>query len=126
MIITQVHLGTIKGHSKVCSFATQHNVTDAVLRERAVGMLTAGMSTGAVAREFYVNFSTVTCLQRRFKEFGSTSNRPYNRRPRVTTSGPGLYGNCSAQNHKALQRVVRSAQRITGGKLPALQDTYTT
>uniref|UniRef100_A0AAZ3QQU1 Alkylated DNA repair protein AlkB homologue 8 N-terminal domain-containing protein n=1 Tax=Oncorhynchus tshawytscha TaxID=74940 RepID=A0AAZ3QQU1_ONCTS len=36
------------------------------------------------------------------------------------------YGNCSSHNRKALQRVVRSAQRITGGKLPALQDTYTT
>ena len=35
------------------------------------------------------------------------------------------YGNCSAHNGKALQRVERSAQRITGGKLPALQDTYT-
>ena len=35
------------------------------------------------------------------------------------------YGNCSAHNRKALQRVVKSAQRITGGKLPALQDTYT-
>jgi hypothetical protein len=29
-------------------------------------------------------------------------------------------------NRKALQRVVSSAQRITGGKLPALQDTYNT
>ena len=36
------------------------------------------------------------------------------------------YGNCSTHNCKALQRVVRSAQHITGGKLPALQDTYTT
>jgi gmma-aminobutyric acid receptor subunit gamma len=36
------------------------------------------------------------------------------------------YGNCSAHNRKALQRVVRSAQHITGGKLPALQNTYTT
>ena len=36
------------------------------------------------------------------------------------------YGNCSAHNRKALQRVVRSAQRITGGKLPALQDNYST
>uniref|UniRef100_A0A8C7H3V2 Reverse transcriptase domain-containing protein n=1 Tax=Oncorhynchus kisutch TaxID=8019 RepID=A0A8C7H3V2_ONCKI len=36
------------------------------------------------------------------------------------------YGNCTALNRKAIQRVVRSAQRITGGKLPALQDTYTT
>jgi hypothetical protein len=37
------------------------------------------------------------------------------------------YGNCFTHNRNALQRVVRSAQRITpGGKLPALQDTYTT
>ena len=31
-----------------------------------------------------------------------------------------------SNNHSALQRVVRSAQRITRGKLPALQDTYNT
>ena len=33
MIITQVHLvlGTIKGHSKMCSFVTQHNATDVQL-----------------------------------------------------------------------------------------------
>ena len=36
------------------------------------------------------------------------------------------YCNCTALNHKALQRVVRSAQCITGGKLPALHDTYST
>ena len=36
------------------------------------------------------------------------------------------YGNCTTLNHKALQRVVRSAQCITGGKLPALHDSYTT
>ena len=36
------------------------------------------------------------------------------------------YGNCTVRNRKALQRVVRSAQRITGGKLPTLQDTYST
>ena len=36
------------------------------------------------------------------------------------------YGNCTASNRRALQRMVRSAQRITGGKLPALQDTYST
>ena len=32
------------------------------------------------------------------------------------------YGNCTTLNRKALQRVVRSAHRITGGKLPTLQD----
>ena len=36
------------------------------------------------------------------------------------------YINCTALNRKALQRVVRSAQHITGGKLPSLQDTYST
>uniref|UniRef100_A0A8C7T6I6 Reverse transcriptase domain-containing protein n=1 Tax=Oncorhynchus mykiss TaxID=8022 RepID=A0A8C7T6I6_ONCMY len=36
------------------------------------------------------------------------------------------YGNCTALNRKALQRMVRSAQRITGDKLPALHDTYST
>ncbi|XP_064846561.1 MAM domain-containing glycosylphosphatidylinositol anchor protein 2-like [Oncorhynchus masou masou] len=38
----------------------------------------------------------------------------------------GWYRNYSAHNRKALQWVVRSAQHITGGKLPALQDTYST
>ena len=36
------------------------------------------------------------------------------------------YGNCTAHNHRTLQRVVQSAQRITGGILPALEDIYST
>ena len=47
-----------------------------VLMERAIGMLTAGMSTIAVARELNVHFSTISRLQRRFREFGTTSNQP--------------------------------------------------
>ncbi|KAM9528748.1 uncharacterized protein ACWYII_041326 [Salvelinus alpinus] len=35
------------------------------------------------------------------------------------------YGNCTASDRKALQRVVRTAQYITGAKLPAIQDLYT-
>ncbi|KAK6304264.1 hypothetical protein J4Q44_G00248500 [Coregonus suidteri] len=34
------------------------------------------------------------------------------------------YGNCLASDRKALQRVVRTAQYITGAKLPAIQDLY--
>ncbi len=56
-----------------------------VLRERAIGVLTAGMSTRAVAHELNVQISTISRLQRHFSEFGSTSNRPQNRRPRATT-----------------------------------------
>jgi pantothenate kinase type III len=36
------------------------------------------------------------------------------------------YGNCIARNRRALQRVLRYTQHITGGTLPALQDTYST
>ena len=35
------------------------------------------------------------------------------------------YGNCLASDRKTLQRVVRTAQYITGAKLPAIQDLYT-
>jgi hypothetical protein len=44
MILIQVHLvlGTIKGHSKMCSFVTMAQMSY-VLRERAIGMLTASM-----------------------------------------------------------------------------------
>ena len=57
-------LGTIKGHSKMCSFVNQCNATDVSYFEgRVIGMLTAGMSTRAVAREFNVYFSTNVVLK---------------------------------------------------------------
>ncbi len=62
-----------------------------VLREHAIGMLTAGISTRAVAYELNVNFSTISHLQRRFREFGSTYNRPHNRRPCVTKQAQDLH-----------------------------------
>ena len=68
---------------------------------------------------------------RRLKKFGLSPNALTNfYRCTIESILSGCitawYGNYSSQNHKAYQRMVRSAQRITGGKLPAFQDTYTT
>ena len=54
-----------------------------VLRERAIGMLTAGMSTRAVYRELRGHVSTISHFQRHFREFSSPSNRPHYNRPCV-------------------------------------------
>lgn len=35
-----------------------------------------------------------------------------------------MYGNCSAADHKALQRVVKTAQQITGTQLPTIEEIY--
>ncbi len=83
-----------------------------VLRERLVGMLTAGMSTRAVARELNVHFSTIIHLQRCFREFGSTSDRPHNHRPHVTTSAQDLH-----IKHLHLQDSLRPATRTAAATI---------
>ncbi len=83
-----------------------------VLRKRAIGMLTAGMSTRAVARELNVNFSTISSLQRSFREFGSTSKRPHNSRQHVTTPAQDLH-----MQHLHLQDRLRPATRTAAATI---------
>ncbi len=81
-----------------------------VLREREIGMLTAGMSTRAVARELNVHYYTISHLQRRFREFGSTSNH----RPRVTTPAQDLHIHIQ---HLHLQDRLRQATRTAAATI---------
>ncbi len=84
-----------------------------VLREPAIGMLTAGMSPRAVALELNVHFSTISRLQRRFREIGSTSYRPHSRRSRVTRPAQDLHiHNLRLQDH--LRPATRTAAATIG------------
>ena len=53
--------------------------------ERAVSMLTAGMSARDVARHFQHHLLTISRLLNRFQQTGKVVNRPRSGRPRKTT-----------------------------------------
>ncbi len=76
----------------MCSFIKQHNATDvASLRERAMACWLQECPPELLPMNWMFISSTISLLQRRFREFGSTSNRPLKRRPRVTTPAQDLH-----------------------------------
>ena len=54
-------------------------------RERAIGMLTAGMSARDVARHFKRHESTISLLLDKFQQTGNVVDRPRSGRQRKTT-----------------------------------------
>ena len=54
-------------------------------RERAISMLTAGMSARDVARHFQRHESTINRLLNRFQQTGNVAKRPRSGRPRKST-----------------------------------------
>lgn len=60
-------------------------------RERAIGMLQLGATTGHVARTFGCSVVTVRNLRQRYQQTGQTSDRPRTGRPRITTAREDQY-----------------------------------
>ena len=67
----------------MCSFVTPQCHRCLKLRERAIAMLMQECPPELLPENRNVNLSTISHLQHRFKEFGTTSNWPHNFRPRV-------------------------------------------
>uniref|UniRef100_A0A8C9Y3Q8 Transposase Tc1-like domain-containing protein n=1 Tax=Sander lucioperca TaxID=283035 RepID=A0A8C9Y3Q8_SANLU len=61
------------------------HLVPASLRQRALGMVQGGMGTADVARAIHRNVPTVRRLRQRYRETGSTADRPLSGRPRVTS-----------------------------------------
>ena len=61
------------------------------LRERAIGMLIAGMTIKAVAMNPGCSTRAILHLRQRFQATGRTEDRPRSGRPRVTTRGQDRY-----------------------------------
>jgi hypothetical protein len=83
--------------------------------------LTWSKHTKTVMKRARQNLFPLRCL----KTFWYGSSNPQKVLQLNHREHPDWYDNCSASDRKALQRVVRTTQYITGAKLPAIQDLYT-
>ena len=79
-------------------------------RERAIGMLTGGMSQRRVARNLGVHVSTISRLWSRYDETGSTVDRPRAPRPRVTTPQQDRHIRLQHLRNRFLPATVTAAQ----------------
>ena len=83
-------------------------------RERAIGMLTAGMSARDVSRHFQCYESTIGRLLNKFQQTGNVADRSRSVRPRKTTPREDRFLTTSSQRNRffssrKLDRLLRNA-----------------
>ena len=88
-------------------------------RERAIGMLTAGMSARDVALYFQRQKSTVSRLLDKFQETGNVADRPRSGRPRKTTSREDRFLRTSSRRSRFLssRKLGRLLRNATGKRV---------
>ena len=88
-------------------------------RERAIGMLTAGMSARHVALYFQRQKSTVSRLLDKFQETGNVADRPRSGRPRKTTSREDRFLRTSSRRSRFLssRKLGRLLRNATGKRV---------
>ncbi len=97
----------------MCSFITKHNATDVASFEGACNWHADCRNVHQSCCPWIeCSFSTISHLKRHFREFGSTSNRPHNRRPRVATPAQDLH-----IQHLHLQDRLRPATRTAAATI---------
>ena len=85
-------------------------------RERAIGVLTAGMSARDVARHFQRDESTIRRLLNRFQQTGNVADRPRSGRPRKTTLRKDRFLTTSSRRKRFLssRKLGRLLRNATG------------
>ena len=86
-------------------------------RDRAIGILTAGMSARDIARHFQRHESTISRQLNRFQQSGKVANRPKSGRPRKTTLREDRFLTTSSRRNRflssrKLNRLLRNATGI--------------
>ena len=84
--------------------------------ERAIGMLTAGMSARDVAQHFQRHESTISPLLNRFQQTGNVADRPRSGRLRKTTPLEDCFLTTSSRRKRFLssQKLGRLLRKATG------------